>query len=94
MPHLAVLILDVELSFLHVVGEQKRAYTPLGIGTVCLFDGTVGAIVARLKAHPAVFLALMGPGLVAFGEMILTEKQSVIWQQEEASMENATRQGQ
>jgi hypothetical protein len=74
MPHLAVLALDVGLSFLHVVGEQKRAYTLLGIGTVCLLDGTVGAIVARLKAHPAVYLALMGPGLVAFGGSVPLER--------------------
>ena len=37
MPHLAVLILDVELSFLHVVGEQKRSWVLLGTGVVCLF---------------------------------------------------------
>ncbi len=38
---LAVLALDVDLSFLHVVGEHKRAYVLLGTGVVCLL-GSIG----------------------------------------------------
>jgi hypothetical protein len=64
---LGIIALAVGLYFLTVLGYHERAYTPLGIGTVCLFGGTVGAIVARLKAHPAAFIMLMVPGLVALG---------------------------
>jgi hypothetical protein len=71
---LGVIALAVGLSCLTVLDYHERASTPLGIGTVCLLDGTVGAIVARLKAHPAVFLALMGPGLVAFGGSVPLER--------------------
>src|SRR5258708_25357365 len=50
---LGVMALAVGLYFLTVLGFHERAYTPLGIGTVCLLGGAVGAIVARLKAQPA-----------------------------------------
>jgi hypothetical protein len=47
---LAVLALDVEISFLHVEGEQKRARVLPGTGVVCLFGSSVGTLVARSPA--------------------------------------------
>ncbi len=64
---LGVIALAVGLYFLTVLDYHERAYTPLGIGTVFLLGCAVGAIVARLKAHPAAFLTLMVLGLVALG---------------------------
>ena len=60
------------LYCLAVLDYHERASTPLGIGTVCLLGGTEGAIVVRLKAHPAAFLTLMVLGLVADGEEVCT----------------------
>ncbi len=52
------------LYCLTVLDYHERAYTPLGIGTVCLLGGAVGAIVARLKAHPAVCFTAIALGVV------------------------------
>jgi hypothetical protein len=55
---LAVLALDVEISFLHVVREQKRTWVLPGTGVVCLPGSSVGALVARSKA-PGMVLSLV-----------------------------------
>ena len=54
---LAVLALDVELSFLHVVGEQKRAYVLLG--------SSVGTLVVRSKARGMVLSLVFVLGVIA-----------------------------
>ncbi len=64
---LGVMALAVGLYFLTTLGYHERAYTPLGIGTVCLLGGPVGAIVARLQAQPAVFFTAIALGVVVLG---------------------------
>ncbi len=62
---LAVLALEVDISFLHVVGEQKRAYVLLGTGLVCLFGSIVGMLVARSKARGMVLSLVFVLGVMA-----------------------------
>ena len=73
---LAVLALDVEISFLHVVGEQKRAWVLPGTGVVCLMGGIVGTIVARSSALVTGHEILMAKTPAAL-PLALTEEQEL-----------------
>ena len=71
---LAVLALDVDISFLHVVGEQKRAYVLLGTCLVCLFGSGVRTFVARSNTQVTGHEILLARTTAAL-PMALTEEQ-------------------
>jgi len=66
---LAVLALDVDLSFLHVVGEHKRAYVLLGTGVVCLLGSSVETLIARSKARGIMLSLVLVLGVIIWATL-------------------------